>query len=709
MFNFISLMANFFQRFQGGASSSLLSFSGFLRPAQEQSWLKGAAFFAVLAMGLSFNSCVFEDFDTPQFNDLIDLQGNTTIADIKALHTIGSDPILIPDGRVLEAVVVGNDVSGNIFKELYVQDATGGLVIRIDVNGLNGLYPVGTPVVIRMDGLYIGDFNTKFQLTMAGGDRLPEAVMLSNILRSAAPGELVEVTPRLVTLPELEDNATFQALQNTLIQIDGLQFVDADAGAPFADVPGDRDLNRTLRDCSGNEIVTRTSRFSDFAGSSTPTGNGTVVALMDAFGTTRQLKIREVADFQLTAERCGISIGGQLISIAELRAQFSGSATTASADTKIRGIVISDRTTNNLNSRNLFLQDGNAGILVRFAEDHNFALGTDLEVTVSGLELSEFNGLLQLNNVPLGSAGIQGAGTLPTPREVTVATINANPEEYESTLVKVNMATITGGATFSGNRTVTDATASIPMFTLNGATFATQNIPTGEVSVTAIVSDFNGVQLVLKSAADITGGNGGGGGDPEEITAAELRAIFAGGGNSVPANRFIRGVVISDVASENTTTRNLAIQTGESGITLRFAAVHNFQQNTDLQVSIGGLELSEFNGLLQVNNIPNANGTSMGIVASPTPRVATVAQIIANAEAWESTLVEIADASISGGTTYAGELTVTDASGNIAMFTRNQATFASNAIPGGSVRLIAVVSEFNAPQLFIRNLADVIE
>ncbi len=706
MSNIRSFMPSFIQGLLTRRLDISSSFAGY---TQGQGLLKGATVIALLMLSLNFQSCVFEDFDAPNFDNLIDLQGNTTIAAVKALHTVGSDPIAIPNGQILEAVVVGNDISGNIFKELYVQDATGGLVIRIDVNGLNGLYPVGTPVIIRLDGLYIGDFNTKFQLTVADGDRLPEAIMLGSILRAAGPGELVEVSPRLVTLAELEDNATFQALQNTLIRIDGLQFVDGDAGAPFADVPGDRDLNRTLRDCNGNEIVTRTSRFSDFAGSSTPTGNGSVVALMDAFGTTRQLKIREVADFQLTGERCGISIGGQLISIAELRAQYSGTTTTASADTKIRGIVISDFSTNNLNSRNLFLQDGNAGILVRFAADHTFAIGTDLEITVSGLELSEFNGLLQLNNVPIGNTAAQGAATLPTPREVTVANINANPEAYESTLVKINMATITGGAAFAGNRTVTDASATIPMFTLNGATFANQNIPTGEVNVTAIVSDFNGVQLVLRNATDIEGGNGGGGGDPEAITAAELRTAFTGGATSVPANRFIRGVVISDVSTENTTTRNLVIQTGESGIVLRFAAIHSFAQNAEIQVNIGGLELSEFNGLLQVNNIPNANASSFGLVASPAPRIATVAQIAANAIAWQSTLVQIENASITGGSTYSGELMVSDGSATIPMFTRSQASFATAATPSSPVTLRAVVAAFNVPQIFIRNLADVVE
>ncbi|NJO86557.1 MAG: hypothetical protein HC821_00220 [Lewinella sp.] len=302
--------------------------------------LSGSTLVASLLLLLltALSSCVFEDFDEPPVRGLTTLRGNISIAELKALHTLGSDATAIPDGRLLEAVVGGNDISGNIFKELYVQDSTGGLVLRIDVAGLNGLFPVGTPVVIRLDGLFIGDFNNKYQLTVRAGDRIPEALLPSTIFVN---GDVLPVTPTLVTLAELNDPTTFNRLLSTLIAIDNVQFIDSDSGAPFADVPAQRDLNRSLRDCFGNEIVTRTSVFSDFAGDRTPTGNGRIVALLDVFGTTQQLKFRELADFMLTGERCGISVGGELISIAELRSRFTGAATNIAGERqKFGGIVI---------------------------------------------------------------------------------------------------------------------------------------------------------------------------------------------------------------------------------------------------------------------------------------------------------------------------------------------------------------------------------
>jgi hypothetical protein len=373
--------------------------------------------------------------------------------------------------------------------------------------------------------------------------------------------------------------------------------------------------------------------------------------------------------------------------------------------------VISDFTTGHLNSQNLVLQDGNAGILVRFTSDHSFARGTDLEVTVSGLELSEFNGLLQVNNVPLGNAGDQGVGTEPTPREVTAATITANPNDYESTLVSIVEATISGAATLGNNLTVTDASGSIPMFNFGSVTFGNVAVPTNAVTVTAIVGDFNGEQLNLRDGDDIGGGNGGGpGGDPEAITAGELRDLFGMGAGVVPADRFIEGVVITDQENGNTNNQNLALQTGESGIVIRFSEPHNYPLSQNLKIDISGLELSEFNGLLQVNGAPMNSVTDNGAGEAPEPREATIADIVANAEDWESTVVLIEDATISGGSTYDGNLSVTDASGSvIAMFTFSGASFSGEAIPSDAVTLTAVGSQCNDIQISLRNLDDIVE
>jgi hypothetical protein len=129
-----------------------------------------------------------------------------------------------------------------------------------------------------------------------------------------------------------------------------------------------------------------------------------------------------------------------------------------------------------------------------------------------------------------------------------------------------------------------------------------------------------------------------------------------------------------------------------------------------IEVEIQGQELSEFNGLMQVNNVPLENAKSLGAGTPPAPRVTTVNEILQNAEAWESTVVQVTNVMLTGASTYNGVngvVTLTDASGSMDLYTRSQASFTNTALPSGAVKVTAIIGEFNTPQLSIRNLSDV--
>ena len=70
---------------------------------------------------------------------------------------------------------------------------------------------------------------------------------------------------------------------------------------------------------------------------------------------------------------------------------------------------------------------------------------------------------------------------------------------------------------FSGSVTMSDATGEIIIFTRTQSNFANDALPTGEVTVTGIVSDFNSPQFVLRSRSDVQGGSTGGTGVNENF------------------------------------------------------------------------------------------------------------------------------------------------------------------------------------------------
>ena len=187
-----------------------------------------------------------------------------------------------------------------------------------------------------------------------------------------------------------------------------------------------------------------------------------------------------------------------------------------------------------------------------------------------------------------------------------------------------------------------------------------------------------------------------------------VRMLYTGTNVNAPTGRSIAGIVISDFVNENITGRNLVIQNSNgAGIVVRFDANHTFAMGDSIVIDIAGQEISEYANVLQLNNVPAANATLVSSGNTLTPRVATVSQIIANHDAWESTLVTVTNASITGGTTYSGTLTVSDGT-SIDMYTRTAAAFSGSTVPTGTVSVTAIVSEFNtSKQLTIRNTSDV--
>ncbi|MEN0005624.1 MAG: DUF5689 domain-containing protein [Bacteroidota bacterium] len=658
----------------------------------------------LLAVLTGFWGCVDFEFDEPAIPDLPNLQANTTIAEVKALHTIGQNDFLIEDDLIIRGVVAADDESGNYFKQIAIQDETGGLLLRLNRIGINGDFPVGREVFVRLQGLYIGDFAGAYQINGAPDSQIEENLIEEFVIGGAFDQPL---EPEVVSLAQLQNAAFFDEKLSTLIQLDNVEFLAPDAGETYADAANKFSLNRTLVDCNGQEILVRTSGFADFAAELTPEGNGSLIAILSVFNDTKQLTVRDENDVDLKAERCSESgeVTGDPIDIADVRELYATGTTIGPNDRKIVGVVISDKNTANVVGLNLFVQDATGGIVVRFSDDHDFDLGEEIEVNIAGQELSDFNGLVQVNNVPLGNAKSNGAGTLPTPRDATVAEIITNQSAWESTFVRISMAQLTGGGTFNGAINVVDATGSITMFTRGPATFADSPVPTGEVMVTAIVSDFNGAQIIINDPSDIVGGMII---EPEIVDIASLRNAFNGGAASAPLSSKIRGVVISDFNAGNINNQNLVIQDASGGIIVRFSDPHSFALGEDIEVVVSGQEFSEFAGQLQVNGVPNTNAVSFGNGTLPTPREATVQEVIANQDEWESTLVVLRGVTLSGNSTFDGVLSITDATGSLDTFTFGSASFSSASVPSGAVDLTGYVSEFNGtPQVLIRNLNDI--
>lgn len=244
-------------------------------------------FIVIASMMLLFAGCVDDDFDVPPINiPRVDFDANTTIAELKAMYSGGLDSI--DTNIIITGVVVANDESGNFYKQLEIQDHTGGIEVRVDRYDLYTQYKVGQRVYIKCKGLFLGNYGGLVQIGykyQGAIGRIPDAIVDQHIFRDSLPG--TPPAPIKTTIPGL--NSGYLSM---LIQIDSVHF--AEVGSRFAEA--NAITNRTILDRNGHTLTLRTSNYANFASELLPAGEGSIRGILSIYNGTYQLYIRDLND-----------------------------------------------------------------------------------------------------------------------------------------------------------------------------------------------------------------------------------------------------------------------------------------------------------------------------------------------------------------------------------------------------------------------------
>ena len=202
--------------------------------------------------------------------------------------------------------------------------------------------------------------------------------------------------------------------------------------------------------------------------------------------------------------------GDTVVTLAEARADGVG------ATVRVQGTVT------RAEGDFLYLQDETGGLAIRQVEGPlNEAVaagtvgpGTVLEVAGT---LSDFAGLLQINEDDLDAFETLGTDDVPEPQTVTLADLADDGEDYESELVRVDGVTVGASGTFAAATTYTldDGTTGPGVVTLRvpnegDTTVDGTAIPEQAVTIVGVASQFNGFdptatgyQILVLDEADV--------------------------------------------------------------------------------------------------------------------------------------------------------------------------------------------------------------
>jgi len=218
-------------------------------------------------------------------------------------------------------VVTANDIQGNMYSEIAVQDATGAIFIGIEQGGVFGYLPEGTEILIDLKDLYIGNYRKSPTIgvpyTNKDGD-----VSVSRMNRFLWQDHFTYTGYRMRIEPEVfadgntkttwnisKDAGKLAILKNVSIKNGGYYNSDTKqyvSNVPF--IPGESTFShpdystswyfKEQPDGQSGGVQIYTSNYADFAAMKLPTGKVNITGVVKRYRDQWEFIIRSLDDIE---------------------------------------------------------------------------------------------------------------------------------------------------------------------------------------------------------------------------------------------------------------------------------------------------------------------------------------------------------------------------------------------------------------------------
>ena len=304
---------------------------------------------ALLALVAVFatTSCMDDDWKDPNSetspygNNSIQETNVVSIAELK--NTYGpkqkdeiNDTVRIADGTQIKGIVTGNDVEGNIYSQISIQDESDkpGIIISVAQGGLSGQLQIGQEVLINVGGLYYGTYRSQPQLGVAYHDSTKDQNYPSRISRadwqnrfkvigkpdaSKIKVQVFSTNPDAskgeLNVADLLDADVAYKYAGCLVTLKGVEFAMGDGKTTLAPEDEGKTLGYGVTryfkgyDKTNKQIGIRTSCYADFAANLVPQGVVDVTGVLSCYKSsakynhTVQLALRRFSDIKASESK----------------------------------------------------------------------------------------------------------------------------------------------------------------------------------------------------------------------------------------------------------------------------------------------------------------------------------------------------------------------------------------------------------------------
>lgn len=292
-------------------------------------------------------SCMDDDWKDPNSetspygNNSIQETNVVSIAELK--NTYGpkqkdeiNDTVRIADGTQIKGIVTGNDIEGNIYSQISIQDESDkpGIIISVAQGGLSGQLQIGQEVLINVGGLYYGTYRSQPQLGVAYHDSSKDQNYPSRISRadwqnrfkvigkpnaSKIKVQVFSTNPDAskgeLNVADLLDADVAYKYAGCLVTLKGVEFAMGDGKTTLAPEDEGKTLGYGVTryfkgyDKTNKQIGIRTSCYADFAANLVPQGVVDVTGVLSCYKSsakynhTVQLALRRFSDIKASESK----------------------------------------------------------------------------------------------------------------------------------------------------------------------------------------------------------------------------------------------------------------------------------------------------------------------------------------------------------------------------------------------------------------------
>ena len=277
--------------------------------------MKNVKYIIMACLACIMTACMDNDWDNPG-KPAAEVFGNNdrqetnvvTIKELKDMYksTLAQEYGLTEIGKDLQIKgrVLGNDIEGNIYSKVVIDDGTGAIIISVGVGGLFAYLPVGQEILVDLSKLWIGTYGYQPQLGVyyenASGTtnvgRISRALWNESFKLIGSP-DASKISPIEFDKTKVKDATYMSENVGRLMVIKDVKMINGGKAvwAAEADASGTQtEVNQSITGLNG--IYVRTSTYADFANSPIPNGTLDITGIFTRFGSDWQIYLRTEAD-----------------------------------------------------------------------------------------------------------------------------------------------------------------------------------------------------------------------------------------------------------------------------------------------------------------------------------------------------------------------------------------------------------------------------